>query len=130
MTDYLKTFWTLIIVGLCACGQKSKSLNDKVTVDLEKVDSITIKRHQEINHTIVHKPIRLTDTQVKTIIEKWNNADSKGLCKFLPEYEMTIYTSDKKIRNFRINSKSIKEDNDWCYDLADNDFVINLLEAD
>ena len=130
MTDYLKLFWTLIIAGLFSCGLNSKSLDDKVTIDLTTVDSITIKRHQDINHTIVHRPIKLTDTQVKTIIDKWNNADSKGLCKFLPVFEMTVYTSDKKTRNFRINSKSIKEDNDWCYDLGDTDYITNLLKAE
>ena len=126
----LKIVWTLIIAVLFSCGQTSKSLNDKVKIELASVDSITIKRHQDINHTIVHKPIKLTADQANTIIDKWNNADSKGLCKFLPDFEMIIYTSDRKTRNFRINANSIKEDNDWCYDLGDNNFVINLLRAD
>jgi hypothetical protein len=122
-----KIILTFVAIGLLACGQNSKSTGDKVILDLNVVDSLTIKRHQDINHTIVHKPIKLTGSQTKKIIDKWNSSTGTGLCKFFPVFEMTVYLNDKKTRNFRINAQSIKEDKDWCYDLGEPDFIEKLL---
>jgi len=123
----IKILLALIAAGLFACGGNSKASQDKATIDLNAVDSITIKRHKDINHTVVHRPIKLTKSQVKIIVDKWNNASSTGLCIFLPVFEMAVYLKGDQTRQFRINARGIKENKDWCYDLDDREFIQKLL---
>ncbi|HTH56712.1 MAG TPA: hypothetical protein VL728_11755 [Cyclobacteriaceae bacterium] len=123
-----KIILTLVTVGLFACGRSPKSLGDKAAIDLSLVDSVTIKKWDR-NDSITNVPVKLTTLQVKAIVDKWNESTGKGMCKYLPTFEMTIYLTDKKTRNFRINARTIKEDKDWCYDLGEPDFIENLLES-
>lgn len=97
-------------------------------IDLKAVDSITIKRYQATNHTMIHRPIKLTDSQAKIIIDTWKNAKATGLRKYLPVFEMIVFLTGNQTRNFRINANNIKEDKDWCYDLGDSDFIEKLLK--
>jgi hypothetical protein len=124
----IKIILTLLTVGHIACGQNSKSSLDKVIIDLNAVDFVTIRKWSR-NDTIAYEPIKLTSSQTKIIIDKWNNSKGTGPRKYLPTFEMTVYLNDKGTRNFRINAQYIKENNDWCYDLGDADFVEKLLKS-
>jgi len=112
------------------CNQDVKSFIDKKTLDIASIDSITIKRHQDLNHTVVHQPKKLNAFQIKLLANKWNTAIGKGPCIYIPTFEMIAYLSNGKTRSFRINSSSIKETSDWCYDLGDDKFIEKLLRQE
>jgi hypothetical protein len=128
MSYCIKLVLTIFTAGLIACGQSTKSPFDKLPIDLDSVDFVMLEKHQR-NDTIVPEPISLTDSQAKLIADKWNNSVGKGLCKYLPEFFMTVYLKDKRKREFRINGQNIKENNDWCYDLGEPDFIEKLLNG-
>ncbi|RMG80502.1 MAG: hypothetical protein D6707_06290, partial [Bacteroidetes bacterium] len=51
---------------------------------------------------------------------------SKGPCKYIPKFWLTVTLKDGTTRTFRANGENIKEDNDWCFSIGDNDFFDHL----
>jgi hypothetical protein len=113
---------------LTACGQtKTKSIDDKQSVDFSVVDFIEIRNQSGKTDTIQTVPKRLTNEQSKIFVDSWNNAKPNGPCKYIVLYWVDITFKDGTTRTFRINGKNIKERNDWCYDLGDNYILTQLF---
>lgn len=114
----MKQLIPIVLIALFAScstpGKPSKSIFDKSEIDLNDVQSITIGKTQK--DTAAHK---LNNQEMEEFVESWNSASSKGMCKYLPKYWITIYGKDSTERSFRINGKNIKESNDECFDLVD-----------
>lgn len=126
MKYLIRIILSLLTIGLFSCSQNSKLLEEKASIDISLVDSVIVMKPNR-NDSTTNIPIRLSRFQIKTFVDKWNESKGIGMCKYMPTYVITIYLTDKKTRDFRINGASIKEDKDWCYDLGDSDFISKLL---
>ena len=112
-----------IIVGTLSCRHRDPW--EKLVIDFDEVDSIVVVSDPYRSP----KTIRLTGFQVKTIVDKWNDAPNVGGWKYSPTFEMTVYLDSRESRHFRINSEHIKEDSDECYDLGDKRYFEKLLNT-
>ena len=116
---YILTF--ILSILLIACGQtKTKSVGDKQDIELATIDNVELRKHQYQKDSLNINLKLLNGEQSKWLVDKWNNAKSKGLCKYIPIYWLTIHFKDGSKRTFIINGQSIKESNDYCFDLGDN----------
>ena len=70
--------------------------------------------------------VTLNDSMIEDLIDRLNKSNSIGKCKFYNLYWLNIYYTDGTIRTFRINGSSIKENNDWCFNIKDSDYMVNL----
>ena len=116
-----------LFLSLASCGQtNTKNVIEKSTVNFEDVDRIEIKNNPfgQTSEKIELK--ELTNDQAKLLVDRWNNSKSKGLCKFGLQYWLFVTLKDGTKRTFRANGQSIKEGNDWCYDIGDEQFFKNL----
>jgi hypothetical protein len=121
MQNKMKLIIAILIITLTACGQSTKSLSNKKEIDLKTIDHIDIRQKLYDQNAI-----RLTKQQTKDLVTKWNNSKSEGPCKYFPKLWLTVTLKDGTTRTFRANGENIKEDNDWCYSIGDNDYF-NLL---
>jgi hypothetical protein len=108
---------------------QTKSFGDKKAIDISSVDYIVIKNHSGQPDTIKTITKRLTPSQTKMFSEKWNNAKSKGPCIYLPTFYVDIFFKDKTKRSFRVNGQSIKESNDYCFDIGEEKYFDKLWTA-
>ena len=122
---YILTF--ILSIVLLACGQtKTKSTGNKENIDLTTVDNIELRKHLYQKDSLNLNLKILTGEQSIWLVDKWNNAKPKGLCKYFPTYWLRIHFKDSMERTFRINGQSIKESNDYCYDLGDSKYLEQL----
>ncbi|MBJ7428253.1 MAG: hypothetical protein JHD28_04760 [Bacteroidia bacterium] len=128
MTKKLTVILTfLLIVILTACGQtKSKSENEKSTLDFDQIDHIEIIKRSIPPDTKNYAVKVLTKVQVKSFSDKWNQTTKSELRKYLPSYNLTVYLKSGATRHFRIVGKYIKENNDYCFDFIDANYFSNL----
>ena len=121
---------TLVVWTLTLCGQsKSKSFNDKTPLDLNTIKYIEIRNHSGKSDTVKTISKRLTTTQTKIFVEKFNNAKSSGLYKYITEYWVDVFLKNGTKRVFRVNSNHIKENNDYTFDLGDKKYLENLWQT-
>ena len=117
----------LLIFSLTASGQtKSKSTNEKNSIDFDRIDRIDISKLSRSPDTINFPLKTLTKEQVKSFSEKWNQTDKSELRKYLPSYNLTVYLKTGATRHFRISGKYIKEIDDYCFDMDDDNYFANL----
>lgn len=117
----------IFIATLTACGQtKTKSTGDKQPINFSTVDFIEIRNHSGQADSIKTVFKRLTSEQTKVFVDKWNNAKANGPCKYIVLFWADITFKDGTKRTFRINGKSIKEKNDYCFDIGDNKLIENI----
>lgn len=108
---------------LSACVLKD---NSHFEIDPVYVDKLVITKIQRESDTILKEQKVLSPGTEIFFIEKWNEAESVGMCKYLSNFEVDVILKSGRTRNFRINGSSIKEQNDFCYDTGDSDFGKNL----
>ncbi len=123
------TITLTFILSICTTvfGQTERNFsNEKCLIEVDRIDRIEIstKSNQDDSSTLSLKT--LTKEQVISFSQNWNNADSLGRARFLPLFNLTIYLNSGATRHFRINGKYIKESNDYCYDLNDDNYLSNL----
>jgi hypothetical protein len=117
----------ILITCLTACAQtKTRSVDDKKIIDLKTVDNIKIRNHSVQEDTLPILTKQLASEQIKKFVDKWNTAKSIGPSIFVAHYVINITLKDGSTRTFRINGQSIKENNDWCFDLGDTKFIEQL----
>jgi hypothetical protein len=117
----------IMITCLTACAQiKTRSVDDKKTIDLTTVDNIKIKNQSVQEDTLPILIKQLTSQQIKIFVDKWNNAKSMGPSIFVALFMIDITFVNGSKRTFRINGQSIKENNDWCFDLGDSKYIEQL----
>jgi hypothetical protein len=116
----------IISIGFSSCLiNKPNYAAFKQKIDATKVDFIEM-RNQSQNDTVINLIKKLTAEETKIFIEKWNNADALGPCKFIPLYVIDIQMEDGTKRKFRLNGRNIKETNDDCFNLGDNNYIEQL----
>ncbi len=114
----------IVSTAFTACGQtKTKSSFEKIKIDLESVDNIELRNRTTQSDSIKSKTKRLTETQKKQFIEKYNNSKPNGLRKAIPLYFIDVYLNNGSQRSFSINRQYIKENNDYCFDLGGRQFI-------
>ena len=123
----------ILILGIIGfffgCGQASQTPQDKKAIHIGNLDSITVSSSHN-NDTVHHSPIRLNELQIESFVKAWNNATRTGLCKYFPQYIVTVYLKDQGTRRFRTNSENIKEDSELCYQVDDAEFMDKILRAE
>ena len=127
MKGILKILTLGLFVSLYSCAQTNKkNVTEKATINFENVEKIEIKNnpHGQTRENIELK--ELTNYQVKALVDKWNKSISIGPCKFGLQYWLFVTLNDGTKRTFRANGQNIKESNDWCYDIGDNQFFRSL----
>jgi hypothetical protein len=119
---YILTF--IVSTAFSACTQSKTTSNfEKSNIDNEMVDFIEIKNRAGQFDTLDNRIKRLTVEQKNQFIEKFNNSKPIGLGKSLPFYFIYVHLKDGTKRSFRINGQFIKENNDYCFDLRDGQFI-------
>lgn len=118
----MKLIFAILLITLTACEQPSKSISNKTKINLDAVDYVEIK--QKFNDQTSK---RLTDEQTEDFVTNWNESKSEGPCKYMPKLWLTVTFTDGTTRVFRANGENIKENNDWCYSIGDNQFFNQLL---
>jgi len=117
---HILIIFTLVV---SSCGfQKSQSFGKK-SIDKDSVDYIVIEQWHKDSSAF-----RLNNKQINDFIDKWNNSSSVGLYKYIAEYDLTVHFKNGLLRNFRINTEKIKENNDYCYNILDKDFFNNVWQ--
>lgn len=112
---------------MTACGQSEKQpLIEKQSISIEQIDRIEISKRVLPSDTTKFAAKVLTDSQVISLIDKWNNAENPVLRKYLPSYNLTIFLKSGALRHFRISGKYIKENNDYCFDFDNENFFRDL----
>jgi len=100
--------------------------DNKKQIDFTDVSSIDIMKRTGPLDTVKCFWKHLTELQVKSFVNKWNNATDMELRKYLPTYEIVVYLKNDSTRQFRVGGRFIKETNDWCADFVDNDYFDKL----
>ena len=114
----------LILTSLTSCGQvKSKSIGDKKALDLNTIKFIEIRNHYGGKDSVQTIYKKLNSAQTKIFVDKFNSAKPSGLYKYIVEYWVDVHLKDGTKRVFRVNSSNIKEDNDYCFDLGDKNYL-------
>jgi len=125
-TNFFLTVFLFAFVA-SSCGQvKSKSVGDKKPLDLSVIKFIEIRNHHGGTDTIQTIYKRLNSSQTKIFVDKFNSAKASGLYKYIVEYWVDVHLKDGTKRIFRANSSNIKEDNDYCFDLGDKNYLKTL----
>ncbi|MEM6766849.1 MAG: hypothetical protein AAF655_18075 [Bacteroidota bacterium] len=107
-----------MIASLGSCIDPFGSNEEKLKIELESVGKIYIK-----NEFYGTDSIFLNEKQSKLFIEEWNNSNPIGLSKMMVEYWVFVELKNNSARSFRINKKSIKENNGWTYSLSDSALI-------
>ena len=121
----MKIILPFLLLTLSACGQNnSKTFSEKHPIQIDSVENVYIKKS-----SIDKDSIKLNDVQKEDFIEKWNNSESVGLYKYLPEFWIILKEKDGSIRKFRTNNDKIKENNDWSFSIGDTAFINSIWKS-
>ncbi len=126
-TRHTLTLTFILAIFLNACGQiKSKSIYEKSSLDIDRLDRIEISRNSAELDTSHFTLKVLTAVQVKLFTDKWNQVNKSELRKYFPSYNLTVYLKTGAIRHFRVGAKYIKESTDYCFDFGDDNYFLDL----
>ncbi|ACF13481.1 hypothetical protein Ctha_1016 [Chloroherpeton thalassium ATCC 35110] len=121
----MKILLPILFISLSACGQnKSTILSDKQPIRIDSVETVYIKKS-----SIDNDSIKLNYGQTKAFIDKWNNSESIGLYKYLPDYWIILIGKDGSFRKFRTNKDKINEKNDWAFSIGDTSFIESIWKS-
>jgi len=121
------TLTFLLTIFLSACGQtKSNVTNERSSIDFDKIDRVEITKLSTPSDSVNLSLKILTTEQVKSFSDKWNQSNKSELRKYIPLYNLTVYLKSGTTRHFRVSGKYIKENNDFSFDFADDNYFTNL----
>jgi len=121
----MKILLPILLLTLSACGQnKLKTFSEKHPIQIDSVENIYIKKS-----SIDKDSIELNYGQKEAFIAKWNNSESVGLYKYLPEFWIILKEKDGSIRKFRTNNDKIKENSDWAFSIGDTAFINSIWKS-
>ena len=111
MPDKLQTIRLLTIVWLMMLASQSQAY-DRILLDDTAIAFVeTYPGNEEENS------IRLLEAEAISLVKYWNSAKHIGLCKYAPQLWIIVNESSGNIRKFRLNSNTIKENNDHCFSI-------------
>lgn len=117
----MKLLIVIILIILCSCNNSKNTSCSK-----EKLHSESI-RNIELNKDMNGNSLSLSDIKSDEFVKLWNEAESVGLMKFKPDFYVKVNLASGDIRNFRVNSKYIKENNDCCFEITDSTFFYRIF---
>ena len=101
----------------------AKGYDERHAIDISTIDHVVIKKFTgEADSTIK----QLTYNQAKILANDWNTSKAIGPCIYLPTYYVVIFLQDGTQRSFRANGQSIKENNDWCFEIGETNYFDKL----
>ena len=113
--------------SLITCGQISKKgIYDKTPLDFDRIDKIQISKRSIQPDTNLFDPKNFTQDQIILFCDKWNRDMDGELRKYFPSYDLTVYLKSGALRKFRVGGRFIKEKNDYCIDILDENFFHEL----
>ena len=118
----------LVITSFLSGQTKSKSNEKQLTLNKELIAQIEITNGCYPLDSCDNFTYKLSDLMVEKLTDKFNNSSSEGFCKFIVLYWVKIDFTDGTVKTFRINGDSVKENDDWCYDIKDSDFLERLWD--
>jgi hypothetical protein len=96
----------------------------------DSIDTIAIYRFDSNSGEQLADSVTFTEQQRNEFIRKWNNSYPIGLCKYIPEFTITIKMKNGERRVFRINGRTIKERNDYAFRLfCNNDYFETIMKG-
>ncbi len=98
----------------------------QTNINSGEIDSILIEHRGD---TLFPSSRKLSNEKVKHFTHDWNKASSIGPCKYLPKYHLKVYHKDGTIRGFRANGKTIKEKDDYGFQMKDENYFEKLWES-
>lgn len=116
-------FISIVFIGLClSCSIGKKANNNKVNIDYDLIDFVSIKKEKFASDSIYF----LSKEEIQNLINEWNNSEYKGVYKMTPNYWIQINFKNDSIRHFRVNKNLIKEKSDCTYSLSNSNLISNL----
>lgn len=115
-------FLLTILTGCTNMEVKLAKIKTPERINFDEVKCIDIFKIKSDSEDHIKDSIRLKDDTALDLVDRWNNAESLGLCKFFPKYWIKVKFNNGLERKFRINGNSIKENNDYCFEFAEYDF--------
>lgn len=123
----MKTKTIIILLALIGIALSIYRLTrgNELQIDVSNVDSAVIEKYS-LSDTISYKPKRLTETQLNSFAEKWNDCGDMKLTKYLSKFRIHLYLKDGTVLGFRCNGKAVKQKNDWTCDFDDDHYFDKL----
>ena len=120
-------FLALFLIPACKPGS---FVGESVTRRIypEHVASMYIRSQHVQTDTAYSLSYKLSIQQSQRFTEAWNSSSSTHLCKYYPSYWVTVILTDSSRRTFRLSKKTIKENNDYCFQVDDSTFIERLWE--
>lgn len=112
----------LFIIALSACGQKETS-GKYLIIDEGEVQKIEVTNHCSPLDSCQFLTFQLDEEMASDFIQTLKQAPALSLCKFSPKYMIDVYLKNDSVRTFRSALIAIKEDNDWCFEMKDQNYV-------
>ena len=105
---------------------KKKLDTNNLIIEKENVDRIEIRILSEASDSVQIIKYTLNEAMTNELIDRFNSSKSVGPCKYIVLYWLDFYATDGSKRTFRVNGQSVKEKNDWCYNIKDSDCIGNI----
>lgn len=119
MKRYLICLIAIFIVNTAFTQEKKK-------ITISEINYIEIHKNESGQRNPTHK---LTSEQLKDFVNKWNDSKGTGICKYWSNFNITVYSKNNLIpRKFRTNNNSIKENNDYCFDVGTEKYFEKIWE--
>ncbi|MFH1050540.1 MAG: hypothetical protein V1779_06365 [bacterium] len=113
----------ILITNSISVCQTFNPIHERMDFNIDSVKSINIILDEYKQYDLNGIGFFLNKYQKKAIINKFNTAQPKGLCDFIPEYWLTLKLLDDSIINFKILDEKIKVNDEWCFSIDDSDFI-------
>ena len=112
----MKLLITFLLLSLQTLGQSKMNKNfKKKTISSSNISKVYLK------NTLYGKDsTEMNKEQIEMFVNAWNQAKSKGLYKYIPQYWLSLYDKSGNKRAFRISNKLVKENGDIAFKLNFN----------
>lgn len=108
----------LIIILLVSCSFSEKNGRKPARLEVDSIEAIYLKKE-----LYGADSVRLTQSQISELVEKWNHSESKGIYKMGPEFWISISLKNDSVRKFRVNGDLIMENEDWAFSIDDSSLI-------
>jgi len=114
----MKCFLILFIFTSCNLGNQNKTLLNRkeiVSAEINQVGDSVSKQ--------------MSPREIELFVTKWNTSRSRGIIKFLAQYNVAMYLKNGDTVTFRTHHDLIKQSGDATYTTNDRDFFSNLYRT-
>jgi hypothetical protein len=113
----MRLFLIIFIFTSCNLDKGNKGLLKETDIALAQIKRVDDSVSKQVN-----------SDQIQDFVKKWNHSGSKGIIKFLAEYNVILHLKNGDFITFRTYNDLIKQFGDATYKINDKDFFSNLYQ--